>query len=233
MTRVLVSLAVLEGETVSSGLVDLLATVDVTVLGYHEVPEQTPPDQARAQFEDRAVDALEDVTREFREAGGDADYRLVFTHDRGQSVRRVAAETGADAYAITGVTGPVERLLVPVSGGVNVERILGFVEALVDSRDIGVTLLLVTDGDGAGETVRSAAADLERAGVDVTTREVSGDPVARTVEEAPGHDAVVMGERAPSLSSLVFGAEADRIAAGSVGPVLVVRGDEAADAPAE
>ncbi len=41
MTRVLVPLAVLKGETVSPGLMNLLSTVDVTVLGYHVPPEQT------------------------------------------------------------------------------------------------------------------------------------------------------------------------------------------------
>jgi len=52
MTRVLVPVAILEGESPSAGLIALLGSTDVTVLGYHVLPEQTPPDQARAQFED-------------------------------------------------------------------------------------------------------------------------------------------------------------------------------------
>jgi len=38
-----------------------------------------------------------------------------------------------------------------------------------------------------------------------------------------------MGERAPSFRSLVFGEESERVAAESVGPVLVVRYDEGPD----
>ncbi|MFC6726667.1 universal stress protein, partial [Halobium palmae] len=97
MTRVLVPLAVLEGESVSLGLMNLLGTVDVTVLGYHVLPEQTPPDQARLQYEERANETLADVAEEFRLAGGDADHRLVFTHDRAQTVDRVADEVDARA----------------------------------------------------------------------------------------------------------------------------------------
>jgi len=224
MTRVLVSVAILEGESVSAGLIDLLSTVDVTVLGYHVLPEQTPPDQARAQFEDRAVAALEDLSEEFAEAGGEADHRLVFTHDREQSVRRVAADVEADAWAITGATGDVDRLLVPVSGAVAVDRIISFVASLVGNREIGVTLLLASEEESADGTLADAADELREAGIDVSTREATESPLDAIVEAIPGHDAVVMGERAPSLSSFLFGDEADRVAAASVGPVLVVRG---------
>jgi len=199
--------------------------VDVTVLGYHVLPEQTPPDQARAQFEERATSALEDVAEEFRAAGGDADYRLVFTRDRKQSIDRVAADVGADAYAITGATGDVDRLLVPVSGDVAFDRIVRFVTDLVGDREIGVTLLLAT-AEGTDERSRvlsEAEGELEAAGIDVTTREVPGRPIDAIVEVAPGHDAIVLGERAPSLSSFLLGEVADRIAAAAVGPVLVVR----------
>ena len=95
MSRVLVPVEVLAGKTVAPGLMTLLGTVDVTVLGYHVLPEQTPPDQARHQYEERATAALEDLSEEFRAAGGAADHRLVFTHDREQTVTRVADEITA------------------------------------------------------------------------------------------------------------------------------------------
>jgi len=226
MTRVLVPLAVLEGESVPLGLMDLLGTVDVTVLGYHVLPEQTPPDQARLQYEDRATEALADVTEEFRRAGGDADHRLVFTGDRAKSVERVADEVDARAYSILGATGDVERLLVPLTGDVAVERILDFVAELVGDRDVGVTLFIATGepSDEGEERLASAAAALAERDVDVRTELVVGaPPFEALIEAATDHDAIVMGERAPSLRSLVFGDEAERVATESVGPVLVVR----------
>ncbi|VTT88194.1 universal stress protein [Halorubrum sp. DM2] len=231
----------------------LLGTVDVTVLGYHVLPEQTPPDQARLQFGERATSALEDLSQEFRTAGGDADHRLVFTRDREQTVRRVADEVGADAFAVSGPTGDVDRILVSVSGDVDVDRIISFVETLVGGRDIGVTLFLAAgtrgdgaDGDGAvegdvpaeseGDAAESvtdeawlaAVADrLRGTGVETTTELAEGGPAFDAlIGAAAGHDAVVMAERAPSFRSLVFGDESERVAAASVGPVLVVRDRE-------
>lgn len=220
MTRILVPVAVLDGEAVSGGLIDLLGTVDVTVLGYHVIPEQTPPDQARAQFEDRANSALKDIAQEFRAAGGDADYRLVFTRDRRKSIDRVAVETGADAYAISGATGDVDRLLVPLSGDVSVSRVLEFVTAVVGDRDIDVTLLAA--GEVSQDRLDEAARTLEAAGIETEVGVVTGSPFDALIDSVPDHDAVVMGAAAPSLSSLLFGDAADRVAAASVGPVLVV-----------
>jgi nucleotide-binding universal stress UspA family protein len=230
MTRVLVPVKILEGETVSPGLMNLLGTVDVTVLGYHVLPEQTPPDQARAQYEERATDALEDLSEEFRSAGGEADHRLVFTHDREQTIRRVADEINARAFAVSGITGDVDEILVSLSGDVAVDRILGFVEEVVGDREIGVTLFVAAKvAEDTDETLDAAAERLHDAGIDVRTEVATGPPFAALMDAVPGHDAVFLGEKAPSLSSLVFGDEADRVAEASVGPVLVVRYDENLD----
>ncbi|ELZ61215.1 MULTISPECIES: universal stress protein [Halorubrum] len=249
MTRVLVPVAVLERESVSPGLISLLGTVDVTLLGYHVLPEQTPPDQARLQFEERATAALEDLSQEFRAAGGDADHRLVFTHDREQTIQRVAGEVGADAFAVSGPTGDVDRLLVSLSGDVDVDRVLSFVERLVGDRDIGVTLFLAAGAgtpddaaadesertapdDADGARLEAAADRLREAGVEATTELAEGgSPFDALIDAAAGHDAIVMAERAPSFRSLVFGDEGERVAAASVGPVIVVR-DAESDASA-
>lgn len=225
MSRVIVPVAILEGESVAAGLMNLLSTVDVTVLGYHVLPEQTPAGQARMQYEDRAKKALEDIAQEFRKAGGKADYRLVFTQDRNKTLQRVAEENQARAYAITAATGTVDRILLPLSGDVAHERLFDFVSDLIGDRDIGVTVLFVTGEEAVGEqTLDDAAEYLRSRGIEVESKLVLDKrPVEALVEALPNHDAVVMGEQAPSLQSFLFGDVTERIAAETVGPVLVVR----------
>lgn len=232
MARIVVPVTVLKGETVSAGLMNLLGTMDVTVLGYHVVPDQTAPDQARDQYEDRARSALEDITQEFRQAGGDADYLLVFTHDRQKTIRRVADETNASAIATTGATGDVERILVSLTGDVAVERILGFVTDLIGDRPIGVTLFVAgTETDDVRHLLEQSANQLTDTGIDVRTDVSTGPPFEALLEAVPGHDAIVVGEKAPSLTSLLFGEESDRIASASVGPVIAVRNSDRRTSP--
>jgi len=227
MSRVLVPIEILEGKTVPPGLMSLLGTMDVTVLGYHVLPEQTPPDQARHQYEERATAALEALSEEFADADGAADHRLVFTHDREQTVRRVADEIDAAAFAISGMAGDVDDLLVSLSGDVDIDRIIAFVIDLVGDRDIAVTLLLAGDAEATvDDRLETAATQLREAGIDTDTSTAAGSPFDSLMDAAPTHDAIVIGEAAPSLRSLVFGDEAERVAAASVGPVLVVRRDE-------
>lgn len=229
--KVLVPVEILAGETVPDSVAELLATLPVVVLGYHVLPEQTAPGQARMQFEARAQAKLDDLADAFVDAGGNAETRLVFTHDEEQTIDRVAGETGCGAILVPNPARDVERVLVPLRGEVDTARIAGFVVALVDDRDIAVTLSHVANSEEGVEAGRSlvddAAARLREAGIpagaiaaEVT---VSGTPVEAIATTATDHDAVVMGEIEPSLGSVLFGEASERVAARSLGPVVVVR----------
>lgn len=230
MSRVLVPVAILEGTTVASGLMNLLGTVDVTVLGYHVVPDQTAPGQARMQYEERATSALEDIAQEFQQAGGDADYRLAFTHDRQKTIQRVANEIHANAIVTTGATGDLDRILVSLTGDVAVDRILSFVTELVGDRDIGVTLFSAgTTTDEVQSVLDRSATQLTEAGLDTRTETAAGPPFDALINAMQGHDAIVVGEKAPSVKSLLFGEESGRLAAKAMSPVLVVRSNESTE----
>lgn len=227
---VLVPVAVLEGETVPESVIELLSSLPVTLLGYHVLPEQTPPGQARLQFEDRAQDKLAELADAFRNAGAATDTRLVFTNDAEQTFDRVADETGCGAILHPNPTGPVERLLVPLHGEANAERIGQFLIALIRNRPIEVTLYTVveTDEDTSAETLLETVAEqLRTAGVPTSriSREtvVSDAPIREIADASVEYDAVVMGEPEPSLSGLLFGDAGERVAERSLGPVVVVR----------
>lgn len=228
---VLVPVEVLEGETAPDAVVELLATLPVVVLGYHVLPEQTAPGQARMQFGEQAQSKLDILAADFREAGGAAETRLVFTHDEEQTIDRVADETGSEAILIPYPAGDVERLLVPIRGEVDIARVSAFVAALRSGRDIAVTLFHVTEREEkatAGESmVADAATQLRDRGVpdDAISTEVtvSGTPIRAIASAAADHDAVVMGESEPSLRTFLFGEVPEQVAAQSLGPVVVVR----------
>lgn len=234
--RVLVPVEVLEGETVTESVVELLGGLPVVVLGYHVLPEQTPPGQARLQYEAQAQTKLDDLAATFRAAGGGVETRLVFTHDEEQTINRVADEAGCEAILLPNPTSPVERVLVPLRGEADARRIAGFVTALVGGRDIEVTLLHVAEADTQGASGQSlldtATAVLREGGLPedaVTQRvEVTDTPVQRIAEVATEYDTVVMGESEPSLGRFVFGDPSERVATESLGPVIVVRRAESA-----
>ncbi|QDX41241.1 universal stress protein [Salarchaeum sp. JOR-1] len=226
MRKILLPLRVLEDESLSPGLLDLLAPTDVLVLGYHRVPDQTPPGAAREQFGDRAQKRLDDVAAALREAGAIVETRMVFTGAVEQTVARTADEVDADAVVHPGAAMQVDDVLVPLVGKPDLAQVAGFVAALVAERDIGVTTFALDD-DRTPEDVAAVLAD---AGVDadhITAADgPGGGPVSAIASVAADYDAIVMGEPEPSLTEWVFGELEDRVATESLGPVFVVRARE-------
>ena len=229
--RVLVPVEILRGEAIPEALVEALAPVPVVLLGYHEIPEQTAPGQARMQFEEKAQAKLEELVRAFEDAGGTVATRLVFTHDPMKTFERVAVELECDAVCLLNPATALERILVPVRGDVNVTHIAELVGTLLVGGDADVTLFHVAleeeDRAEATALLESAAETLLEIGLEadriLETVVVDDDPLETIVEVADDHDLVVIGESRPSIRDRIFGDPSESIAAQTVSPVLVVR----------
>ena len=227
---VLVPVRVLEGGTLPDALVSFLAPANVVVLGYHVLPEQTPTEQASMQFEERARAAVDDIAAVFAGAGGDPETRVVFTHDREQTIERVATEVDATAILLPNPTGVVSDVLVPIRGAVDDDRLADLVATLADEAHERVTLWGLTDGPGgfdAEAAVADAAARLRARGIaeaQLTTETATTEaPIRDIVERSADTDVVVMGEGDGSILNALFGDDAARVAEGAVAPVVVVR----------
>jgi nucleotide-binding universal stress UspA family protein len=223
---VLIPLEVLEGESLGAGIPDLVGPLPVVLLGYHVLPEQTPTDQARQQFEERAQGALAELAEPF---AGPVETRLVFTHDAEQTIDRLADEAGVGAVLLPNPIADLDRLLVAVHGAVDVDRIATVVAALRNERDVDLTLFAAApeERDLATDQLTALRERLLARGVPATAiamqSRVGRASAAAIADAALDHDAVVMGERAPSWRELVFGDLAEQVATESLGPVIVVQ----------
>lgn len=233
MTRpsVLVPIRVLEGESLPEGVPDLLADAHVVLLGYHVVPGQTAPGQARMQFEEKALDRLEDFEAVLSDAGATVEHRLVFTHDAQQTIDRQIEENDCLAALVPRSLGDLEDVLVAVRGTVGIDRLARVVGGLFSDRDIDVTLYHVTSDeetdadvdvllDGLADRLADEDVDPDRIKTRID-RDVK--PVDAIAELAEDYDCVVMGESDTTLATFVFGMPADQVADKFLGPVLVVQ----------
>lgn len=232
---ILVPIRVLEGESVPEGVPELLAHAHVVLLGYHVIPEQTAPGQARMQFEDLATERLDEYEEMFEDAGATVERRLVFTHDGQKTIDRMIAEHDCMAVLVPNATGPVEDVLVPVRGAIGVDRLARVVANVFGDMDADVTLYHVADEDTTDDDIQTLlggmADRLAEFGMDPSTIETRIDrdqnPLDAIVDVADAFDTVVMGETDPSLSTFVFGMPADQVANRFLGPVFVVQRERA------
>jgi nucleotide-binding universal stress UspA family protein len=206
---VLVPVDVSAPETPPLGVIDLLGPSRVVLLGYFPVPTQAEPALIKHEYEAEAEARLRDV------AVGRPDLTevLVFTHDRAATIDRVADEYDCDAVLTTDDVDDATRVLVPLRGDANLERIVSVVAGLLGVSDASVTLFHSLE-EGAdpsqGEFLLRGAEDrLVELGVDperIASRlDAGGDPRADIVALGGEHDIVVLGETEPSLRERILG----------------------------
>lgn len=234
-STVLVPVDVSAEGTASTGILDLLGAVDVVLLGYYPVPSQAAPAQIKHQHGSDATERLRTLKEALELRVGTVVDELYYTHDREETIDRVAEEHACDAVLRLGPAESVDRILVPLRSDSNIDRILALVGDLLRASDASVTLFhSVAEGGNAeyGETLLADAVDRLRAdgvGVDRIDRELSEaeDAGADIVDRAKGFDVVVLGETEPSLRERILGVVPRRTITGTEIPVFVIRNVEA------
>jgi nucleotide-binding universal stress UspA family protein len=234
-STVLIPVDVSETEIPPVEILDLLGAVDVVLLGYYPVPSQAAPAQIKHQHGSDAVERLEAVKEALVPCASTVHEELYYTHDRQETIDRVADEYGCDAVLRLGPADDVSRILVPLRGDSNIDSILGLVGDLLRAGDASVTLFHSAEEDGDpqyGETLLADAAErLHADGIDPDRIDRQLSATAETgndiVERARNYDVVVLGETEPSLRERILGVVPRRTITGTDRPVFVVRNTDA------
>lgn len=230
-STILVPVDVSVAEPPDRTFLELLEPVNLVVVGYYPVPKQTAPAHLKAIHESEGAARLERAVEAFRRGDHEVEDVLVFTKDRGDTVDRIADQHDCDALLVPGETDAIERILVPLRGDVNLERIVSLVADLVRASDATVTLyhsVLEGADPTEGEFVLRGAADrlaeegVDRDRVDWRLSE-GGSPRREIVDLAREYDLLVLGETEPSLRDRILGAVLTPILDEVETPAIVVR----------
>ena len=208
-------------------IVDALGPFEVVLLGYFPVPDQAEPALIKHEYEDEVATRLDRIANH----RDDVTEVLVFTHDREATIDRVADQYDCDAVLTAGDTSQIERILVPIRGDVNVERIVSVVAGLLERSDATATLFhsAVEDADPSQGAflLRGAVERLTEYGIDEARLEwqlsEGDDPTETIVAMAGEYDIVVLGETEPSLRERIIGMFLSNLIDEIAIPALVVR----------
>lgn len=224
---ILVPVDISEPELPNLGVLELLQPFEVVLLGYFLVPDQAEPAHLREEYEAEAAARLDEV-------GSRLDRTtqvVVFTHDRETTIDRVADQHDCDAVLSVGDTAAIDRILVPIRGDANLERIVSVVAGLLQGTAARATFFHSVDpdsGQSVGEFMLRGAVDrLTEYGIDpdrvdwTLTRD--GTPRRDIAEASADYDLVVVGETEPSLRDRIIGDVLSRIIDSIDKPTLVVR----------
>lgn len=229
--RVILPVAVLEGEVIPDALIEFLSSVPVVLLGYEEIPEQTHADQARERFGEQASEELRSLEEAFEACDATVDTKLVFTHDIAKAIQQAVEDTERGVVCHPDPVQAVEHVLVEVRRPELTPAIAATTAALAGPTDATITLLYAADERGADTSSQHAlsglATTLEEAGISAQrislAVERTDNPEATIVDRAEAHDVVILGADEPSILNWIFGEMSEEVAEQTLSPVLVVQ----------
>lgn len=224
---ILVPVDISEPEPPDLAVLDLLRPFEVVLLGYFLVPDQAEPAHIRAEYQAEAETRLAEVAARLH----DTREVLVFTHDRETTIDRVADQYDCDAVLVAGDATAIERILVPIRGEVNLERIVSVVAGLLQGTSTTATFFHSIPPDAepsVGEFMLRGTVDrLTEYGIDPDRVDwqlsEGGDPHSDIAKTSADYDLVVVGETEPSLRERIIGDILSMIIDSVDRPTLIVR----------
>jgi len=230
-STILIPVDISVGDPPSQPLIDLCRSVDVVLLGYYPVPNQVAPAQLRQDHEADATRTLSDIANEFRANDTAVTEVLVFTHDRQDTIDRVANEYDCEAILTLGEAERINRVFVPVRGDTNLEQIVSLLAGVMRMSDASITFFhsVAEDSDPShGEfLVRGAVDRLTEAGIgrERIDWQLSDEesPHVEIIELAREYDLLILGETKPSLRERILGTVPSRIVDEVDKPAFIVR----------
>lgn len=182
-------------------------SLDLFILGYKVVPEQTSPEQAREESKGKEQDRLDEMVKDFNIEGVSVENELVFTPDPAKTVSQYTGQKNCQALLTPMPIKSLERLLVPVYSKSQINsRLATILRTLALSSDLPITLLLLKRDSRAEESNGMGPEDLRdiairriiQAGLSskqIRSTSVSVTSLAEAIIQIAGEeDLVVLGE---------------------------------------
>lgn len=112
--RILVPLAVPDPAPIPKSILKPFQSLELLILGYKEVPEQTSPEQSREKFGEEAETALEEIAEDLSAEGITTTTELIFTPEYAKSINRYIEEHNCHAVLTVRPLSSLQRLIVPI-----------------------------------------------------------------------------------------------------------------------
>lgn len=221
----MVPLRILKKESLSPGIIDFLSNNTVFLLGYHELPEQTPLDQARMEFEDKMKKHLDSIKKVLEENGADVETKMVFTHDEEETVERVSGEEEVDAILIANPSMEIKDVLVILTDKKELSEITVLLEVFSNKKEINITTAFVGKRDEGEDPIKQLNRFLKEREFDLENVGLNFWDENELFEKVNDYDLIVMGEVEKKFKQILFDKELpEKVADTSLGPVLIAMG---------
>ncbi len=204
--RILLPVSLPQEESLPLAILRRFTDLEVLLLGYKEIKEQTSPEQYEEEKDEESKEELQKVKKELENEAFDVKTELVFTPDVSQAIDNVIIENDCQALLVVKPISELNRLLIPVYDLNQLsKRFATVIYELTQASSLPATLMFIKsseDSDGEGNNISAmkekAFGRLKQAGVDknqIKTSTVEVDDISEAVKDkSESEDLVVLVE---------------------------------------
>lgn len=236
--KIIVTMDVDDPDPVPEALIRSFRDLELLVLAYKKVPEQTSPEQSREEFEEEAKNTVDKILEEMEDLDIHVRSKLVFTPDLAETTHQYAEEEDSHAVLKPSPIETVERLLVPVYAKEQIStRWATILKDLAHSSDLPLSLIILTSRESESEEEKDieklknqALIELKRAGLSdkkIRSKTVDVENVSEAVQKlSEDGDLVILGESSPTERESFFKTLHEEIEEASSSPILTISQEE-------
>lgn len=232
--KVLIPIAVPNPPQLPNVLVRPFHQMEILLLAYRHVPEQTNPEQSREAFSEEAKEELNKLIQQLNNDRIKVDSDLVFTPNLSKTLNRYITEYDCHAVLTLGPIDSVKRLLVPIyhKGQIN-KRLTTILLDLTSAYKTTIYILIIQDEKADDKEASSIGSleirmqrQLELSGISTqhirTQREQANNIAGKVEEVAQDNELIVLAESKAFDRNSFFRNTHQKIVKKVSNPVLVV-----------
>lgn len=208
--RILLPVSLPQKESIPSGILKRFTGLEVLLLGYKELPEQTSSEQFEEEEGEEYREQLEKVKKELEDENFNIKTELIFTPNISQAIDNVIIENDCQALLIVKPINELNRLLIPVYDINQIsKRFATVIFELTNSGNLPATLLFLESSENKEDSEKKekkdisamksgALSQLNRAGLgddQIRTSTVQVQSISEAVkDESKSDDLVILVE---------------------------------------
>lgn len=220
-------------QELSPELIKITESLDLLLLGYWQVPEQSSPEQVQKQHGEEARDRLDGLAREFDTQDSFWDQQVVFSAKVGKTIDEVARSEDCDAILTPRPLKAIDHILVVLRDDIAYERLQKFLADLITDYKASLTLIFFADADDHSEKEllleglkkRLDEESFKEATIDYETVDTK-NLTKNILKRSEDCDLLVIGQTSPKLLAKFVATTDEKVAGGANKPVIVVRHDD-------
>lgn len=240
--KILIPINISDPEKIPEELLRPFRDLEINLLWYKLVKEQTSPQQSREELDEEERERMTEVSEQVKKYNYLVETDQVFTPDLGDSIDRYIDEEECNAVLTVESVPAIERLLVPIYSKDQLnKRLSTILHDLSKSSDLPVTLINLSSKEGETESENReenlefvAKSLLREAGLDndrIFSKSVNVDDVTEAVEQISGEDdLIILGETGSSDRKSFFNTVHNKISETVSCPVLSIINTEGKNA---